>query len=53
MLLFPVFVTQKSRGTGMPNGTYSSVMRQENKLRVVINVLTKVKQQKDNKCAHF
>lgn len=22
-------------------------------LRVVINVLTKVKQQKDNKCAHF
>ena len=36
MLLFPVFVTQKSskkQGTGMPNGTYSSVMRQENKSR--------------------
>ena len=58
MLLFPDFVTQKSRGTGMPNGTYSSVMRQENKsrkktisfsscpvifLRVVINVLTNLK----------
>jgi len=33
MLLFPDFVTQKSRGTDMPNGTYSSVMRQENKSR--------------------
>lgn len=27
--------------------------RREKELRVVINVLTKVKQQKDNKCAHF
>ena len=32
---------------------YISVSECNIYLRVVINVLTKVKQQKDNKCAHF
>ena len=34
-------------------GSKTIAKLQVNKLRVVINVLTKVKQQKDNKCAHF
>lgn len=33
--------------------TFSCTVRNILFLRVVINVLTKVKQQKDNKCAHF